>query len=270
MPERRQIVLEMVLQSLRPLVRLLLRHGVTYPAFAAALKRAFLQAAQAELAQRRTKQTDSALTLLSGVHRRDVRNLLRASPATASALRTSRGIAEQVTARWVGDRRYRTRGGGLRTLPRAGTGSFDKLVESVSRDVRPRAVLEELKRLGVAREDEQGITLLAEGFAPRAGFDAVAGAFAANLADHAAAAALNLDGERNFLEQAVFVDEITEASAARLQKSSVDEWRKAMRKVLAQAQRCVDDDAVKTDPAQRVHRARFGVYYYSKAEEPES
>jgi len=44
--------------------------------------------------------------------------------------------------------------------------------------------------------------------------------FADNLGDHAAAAVANLQGERNFLEQSVFVDEITGDSAARLQKVS--------------------------------------------------
>ena len=80
------LVLDRVLALLRPLVRLLLRHGVTYPVFAAALKRVFLAAAQDELAGRGMAGTDSAVSLLSGVHRRDVRTLTRgalAEPATA-------------------------------------------------------------------------------------------------------------------------------------------------------------------------------------------
>jgi len=54
---------------MQPLVRLLIKNGVTYPAFAVALKRVFLDAARAELARQRMPQTDSAVTLLSGVHR---------------------------------------------------------------------------------------------------------------------------------------------------------------------------------------------------------
>jgi hypothetical protein len=81
---RSAIVLESVLQLLRPAVRLMLRHGVTAPAFATALKRVFLQAAQDELRAHGKALTDSAVSLLSGVHRRDVRNLTRlAPPATA-------------------------------------------------------------------------------------------------------------------------------------------------------------------------------------------
>ena len=271
MAERSRIVLNCVLRAMQPLVRLLLRNGVTYTAFAAALKPVFLQAAQAELNERGAKPTDSAITLLSGVHRRDVRNLLRAPPAAASDQRRPLGVASQVVARWLGDRSYRARGGALRKLPRGSEkGGFDALVASVSSDVRPRAVLEELKRLGAATEDETGIQLSASGFAPREGLEEMSWLFADNLSDHAAAAALNLQGERNFLEQSVFVDSITPESAERLHKQAVKAWKQAMRSVLAQAQIRFDYDAAHAEPAQRQRRARFGVYFFSDKDEVSS
>ncbi|MFO1267431.1 MAG: hypothetical protein U1F67_12025 [Rubrivivax sp.] len=57
------VVLARVLMTLRPLVRLLVHHGITYPALAAALKRVFLDEAQRELQRRGMPVTDSALTL---------------------------------------------------------------------------------------------------------------------------------------------------------------------------------------------------------------
>jgi hypothetical protein len=88
-----------------------------------------------------------------------------------------------------------------------------------------------------------------------------------NLGDHAAAAVANLQGERNFLEQSVFVDEITGDSAARLQKVSVQAWKQAFRTVMDEAQARFDDDAVSADAGQRRHRARFGVYFYTDGED---
>lgn len=46
-----QVVLDVALHGLRPLARRMLRNGVTSPAFGAALKRVFLDAAQAEPTQ---------------------------------------------------------------------------------------------------------------------------------------------------------------------------------------------------------------------------
>jgi hypothetical protein len=274
------LVLDRVLRVLQPLVRLLLRHGVTYPVFAAALKRVFLNAAQAELDARSMARTDSALTLLSGVHRRDVRELTRgarAVPHEVPAPRSGLGLATEVVARWLHDPAWPgpRAGDGTRTLPRGGERGFDALVHSLSSDVRPRAVLDELLRLGVVREDGEGVHLAVSGLVPRAGFDEMTWLFAQNLHDHAAAAVANLQGtheargvqhERDFLEQAVFVDEIGAASAAELQRAAVAAWKQAFATVMDTARARLDADAKQLPPAARRHRARFGVYFYSEEE----
>jgi hypothetical protein len=263
------LTLERVLRVLRPLVRLLMHAGVTYPALATALKRVFLDEARAELRRRGMAGTDSALTLLSGVHRRDVRALTRGparAPATTPAPPLS--LASEVVGLWVNHPDFRDAAGAPRQLARGAgePGSFDDLVHRVSRDVRPRAVLDELLRLGVASENEGGVQLAAAAFVPRQGFDELSFLFAANLHDHAAAAVANLRGEANFLEQAVFVDQISEASARHLQQAAVAAWRRAMAEVLAEARSRFDADQAL--PAhERRERARFGVYYFSETEE---
>lgn len=267
------LVLDRVLALLGPLVRLLLRHGVTYPVFAAALKRVFLREAQAELQGRGMAVTDSAVSLLSGVHRRDVRTLTRGEAAEpASAPPHTLGLAAQVVARWLHDPAFHGADGHPRVLPREGPGGFGALVAGVSRDVRPKAVLDELLRLGVLDDTEAGIVLARSGFAPRAGFDEALWLSAQNLHDHAAAAVANLTGPRprpgGYLEQAVFVDEITAASAERLHDVSVEAWRRAFALVMAEAQARFDADATAAEPGARTHRARFGVYFFSERESP--
>jgi hypothetical protein len=262
------LALDRVLRVLQPLVRLLLRNGVTYTVFAAALKRVFLDAARQELAGRGMAQTDSALSLLSGVHRRDVRGLTRgAAAASAVAPPAPLGLAAQVVARWMNDPEFLDARGASRPLPKSGgPGSFDALVAGVSRDVRPKAVLDELQRLGVVHDTEAGLVLEGSGFAPRQGFEEMSWLFAQNLHDHAAAAVANLQGEANFLEQSVFVDELTAASAERLREVSVQAWRAAFRTVMQEAQQRFDADQTQASAGQRRHRARFGVYFYSEGE----
>lgn len=267
MTTKHSIVLDSVLRVMRPLVRLLLRQGVTYPAFATALKRVFVDAAQHELQSQGMPRTDSAITLLCGVHRRDVRQLRLdddepsvAAPATA----VPTSVVGEVAARWATHRDWLAKGGRPRTLPKAGDGSFDALVASVSQDVRPRAMLDELLRLGVVREDDDGISLLEDCFTPRQGFAEMAQLLADNLSDHAAAAAANLQQERNCLEQAIYVDEITEASALALQKLAVKVWAQAHKTVLNEAFALVERDAQSVPASQRQHRARFGVYFYNE------
>lgn len=266
------LALDRVLRVLQPLVRLLVRSGVTYPVLAAALKRVFLDAAQAELASRDMPATDSAVSLLSGVHRRDVRTLTRgAAPGPApGGLPPNLGLAAQVVARWMNAPEFLDAQGKPRVLSRSGTtdalNSFDALVAGVSSDVRPRAVLDELLRLGVASEGPAGVALEGGGFAPRQGFEEMSWALAANLHDHAAAACANLQGDAGFLEQAVFVDQISAESAARVQQAAVQAWQAAFKTVMQEAQQRFDTDAATTAPEQRRHRARFGVYFFSERE----
>lgn len=264
------LALDRVLRVLQPLVRLLLRNGVTYTVFVAALKRLFLQAAQQELATRGMAATDSAVSLLSGVHRRDVRQLLRGAAADPLAAESpgSLGLAAQVVGRWMNDAQFVDAQGASRVLPRSGErGSFDALVAGVSRDVRPKAVLDELLRLGVVHETDEGAVVLENtGFAPRQGFEEMSWLFAQNLQDHACAAVANLQGEGNFLEQAVFVDELTALSADRMRQVSLQAWKAAFKTVMHEAQERFDADAAQAPAEQRTHRARFGVYFYSQRE----
>ena len=263
------LALDRVLRVLQPLVRLLLRNGVTYTVFVAALKRVFLQAAQQELAARGMAASDSAVSLLSGVHRRDVRTLLRgaAGAAPADAAPAGLGLVAQVVGRWMNSTEFVDAQGASRTLVRGGgPGSFDALVAGASSDVRPKAVLDELLRLGVVHETDAGIVLERTGFAPRQGFEELSWIFAQNLQDHAAAAVANLQGEGDFLEQAVFVDEITADSARHLHQVSLQAWKSAFKTVMAEAQTRFEGDAALAAPQERQHRARFGVYFYSERE----
>ncbi len=263
MKDRSTIVLDAVLRALKPAARLLLQSGVSYGAFTAALKRVFLAAAQDELTARGMARTDSALTLLSGVHRRDVRTLLRSAPAADEAPRRAPlSMASEVALRWLSHRPWLGDDEQPRTLSRGSApDSFDSLVASVSSDIRARALLDELKRLGVAVEGDDGVALLAGSFAPRQGFEELSWLFADNLHDHLAAAASNLQGQSNFLEQSVHVDQITEASAAELQRAAVVAWKQGFRSYMALAQQRFDADAAALPAELRGHRARFGVYF---------
>ena len=81
--------------------------------------------------------------------------------------------------------------------------------------------------------------------------------------DHAAAATLNADGQHNYLEQSVFVDELTADSAHHLHVVSARAWRQAFRTVMREAQARYDHDQKNATAKERVHRARFGAYFYA-------
>src|SRR6478735_10410648 len=82
---------------LRPLVRLCIRSGMTFPALAQLLRELFVNVAEHEFALRGKDQTDSRVSLLTGIHRKEVGRLrgagapVNAVPAKVS--QTSRILA---------------------------------------------------------------------------------------------------------------------------------------------------------------------------------
>ena len=68
------VLLQQADALLRPLVRLLIANGGTYPQLSSVLKDVFIEEARLALQSSGRKDTDSALTLLTGVHRKEIRN----------------------------------------------------------------------------------------------------------------------------------------------------------------------------------------------------
>lgn len=248
---------------LAPLATWLLRSGVSYGAFAAALKTVFVEAAKAELERAGRNATHSAISVLSGVHRKDVRALAEAPPEQALP---AKGVplASQVYTRWLSARRYRGRDGTPRALPRSGAGiTFESLAREVSVDVHPRTVMEELLRLGLVVLEGDLVVPVQGSFTPSQRRDELTAIFAANAADHLAAAVhnLTLDAPR-YLEQSVFADGLAGESVAQLHTLAREAWQRAFDEMVEAArQRVAADDAV---PAAEAQRMRFGVYFYSE------
>jgi Family of unknown function (DUF6502) len=259
-----QIILSSSLVLIKPLIRLLLKHGITYTIFTAALKKHFVDAAFDELSDAKKATTDSAVSLLSGIHRRDVRNLTRLADSTPNPLRTPISASAQLVAKWMSDADFLDTNDRPLALPRTGPkNSFDALAASISSDVRPRAILDDLLRLGLAQESDDYITLVAQGFVPKNGFKELSEQLQNNLHDHIAAACENLHDGKSFLEQAIYVDELSEESAQSLHKSAALAWRHAFKSVMREAQIKFDFDQNYTKKSKRKYRVRFGSYFYS-------
>ncbi|MBA4177721.1 MAG: hypothetical protein C0505_14370, partial [Leptothrix sp. (in: Bacteria)] len=130
---RSDLSLGAALRLMAPLVRWLLREGVTYPQFAHALKQTFLDAAPCVLESSSTKLNDSSVSALTGVHRKDVR-AWRAVGRPLPQAKTF-GAVMEVFARWSNDPQYCDARGRPRILDRmGGPGSFEALAASVCND----------------------------------------------------------------------------------------------------------------------------------------
>ncbi len=263
-------VVRALVQVLGPLVSLLLASGTDYTRLGAELKPLFVEQARLELLRTGKKETDSAISALSGVHRKDVREW-RAN-GLAERIAQEMSVSSQVFARWVQDPQYRDRRKCPKPLPRLGSApSFETLARSVTTDVHPYTVLTELVRLGLVEvqtvKGREMVVPHREGFVPVPGSREILDLFGANLSDHARAAVGNLLGQRLHLEQSVFAEGITAESVKELGELARRLWAQARAAMIAEATRCYDADRRREGAT---HRMRFGAYFWSETRAEES
>jgi hypothetical protein len=248
---------------LQPLLRLLVTQGVDYTSLGAFLKPLFLDQALAELERRGQKVTDSALSVLSGVHRKDVRAWRESG--LGHRLEATVSLTSQVFACWKDEPACCDQQGNPRPLSRTGSWpSFETLVRTVSTDVHPYTVLNDLLRLGMASlelvGEQECVSLNKEAFIPPPGSLELLELFSGNLADHVAVATGNLLGEEPArLEQSVFADGLSAESVERLSALSRTLWEQAHGQIITMARRLYEQDR----HGEHHHRMRFGAYYYT-------
>jgi Family of unknown function (DUF6502) len=145
-----------VRMALHALVRLAIGQGVTQQTLAAMSKRAYFEEGQdyAPIAQR--SNSDSRVSVLTGLSRRDIRAMREAGPPPQTPpVHLNIRIANRWSERadLVDEQGARKRL--ARTRAVGGEQSWEALVESLSQEVRPRAVLDEWLRLQLAVVDER-------------------------------------------------------------------------------------------------------------------
>lgn len=263
---RADLSLTAALRLLAPLVEFLLREGVTYPRFANALKKTFLESATSLLEASSTRVNDSSISTLTGIHRKDVREWRMVGQPLPQA--KTLGAVMEVFTRWANDPDYCDEQGRPRVLNRTGgTGSFEALAASVSKDVHPHTMLRELIRLGVARHieassDESGdkVSLCADAFVPKQGAAEMLQLLSDNVGDHLAAAVHNMVTDSDpMLEQSVFADNLRPESVAALSLLARQIWSKALHDIVRDATVLSEQDRDQSGADQRL---RVGMYFY--------
>ena len=254
---------------LRPLVRVLIAKGITFPALSRLLKQVYVDVARDEFPVPGKAQTDSRISLLTGVHRKDIK-ALREGKRSGDAPSPVLSRNAHLIALWTGAPDYIDGRGRPRALPRQrpknGGASFEGLVASVSTDIRARAVLDEWVRQGLARVDEDDLVHLdMAAFVPSEEFADLAYYFGRNLRDHIAASSHNLlGGAPAMLERAVYYENLRPGSVDELAELSRELGSDALVRVNQKAYELAEKDKGAGDAAQRM---TFGVYFYTGADE---
>ena len=254
------------------MIRLLLESQITYPVLGEILKELFVDVAESDLSISDRRQTDSRISLLTGIHRKDVKRLRREREQVETVTPSAIPLGALLVSRWTGDPRYLTLEGAPMPLPRMpepnGGPSFEELVTTVNKDIPARSVLDEWIRLGVAESDEAGIVRLrVDSFVPEEGLDAKIHFYGRNLRDHVATGVRNLLGKGSpFFDRTVFYDELSRESVETLDQTAREAGAAMLRDLNRRAFELQKQDANNEDAK---HRMTVGAYFYAVDEREE-
>jgi hypothetical protein len=262
-----------VSRLLRPLVWLLISRGITLPTLTHMLRELYLDVARDDILRDAQARTDSRISLLTGIHRKELRRQ-RTGGRGPGAEPPMLSLSSRIVSLWLSRPPWSTGRGKPLPLPRVapvGRLSFDALVGSVTSDVRPRTVLDEWLSAGLAELDAHDrVVLKAAAYLPRPGSDEQLHYFGRNLHDHIAAAAANVTAESTppFLERAVHYDGLTAAQADALMRFARAEAERALLAVNRAALAILNGEAGPGVPPAASERVNFGLFVYRAAELP--
>lgn len=223
-----------------PIARLLVARGVGFADAAGRLKQAYLRAA---LRLAGPDATDSRISVMTGLQRRDIVGLRGQEPDRRGVNHLSRLVALWVVS-------------GGRPLPRKG---FDALACQVRRDVHPRTMLEQLLAAGTVSVADGMVRLEQVSYQPMPGSAGQMAYLADNAGDFLAVAVGNVLGDTPHFERAVHYNQLDAAAVAQLEAAFWAGQMALLGQINAQA-------AALQKAMPGTMRFRAGAYFYDEDE----
>lgn len=194
----KQHVLAACRHLLAPIVRLLLRSGVTWAEFAELSKQSFVEVARRDYGIQGRPTNSSRVAMITGLSRREVtrvRDVLigQATPAERPASRVA-----QVLSGWHVDPEFLDSAGQPAVLTAEGPGqSVEALLKRYAGDLPHGAFVKELVELGLVEKVDGGFRVLARDYLRSAADPDIVRQLGVALHDHAATLVHNVNTERN-------------------------------------------------------------------------
>lgn len=164
-----QALSEAVLRLLRPLVRVLLRHGMAYGSFAELARRAYVEEGFEHVARSGKRASVSSVSAVTGLTRKETKRLAESEPEDSDASTQRYNRAVRVVSGWVDDARYHDERGEPATLAIEGElPSFSALVKEYSGDIPSAAMLSVLQSAGTISVTDGQVSLLERAYIPTA------------------------------------------------------------------------------------------------------
>ncbi len=250
-----------VTHLLQPLVRLLLRHGVSHAEFSNWAKQAYVDQAAAHFGIDGKSPTVSRISIVTGINRKEVKRI-RELPDAVNTGVSKHNRAVRVVTGWLQDAEFCDSRNRPRVLNYGDPDdSFNLLVKRYGGDVPARAMLDELSRVGTVSNTDGRVKLLHKGYVPHHSESALLDMFSVSAADLLNTLEHNLTHtDQRRLQMSVAYDKVTSEGVKHFKSLSSEQAMNLLRGldvVLSQ----YDKDANPDVKGNGEHRIGLGVYF---------
>ncbi len=258
-------------EAIRPFVRRILKAGITYGQVEHHIRELFVEVAEADFALPKPRQSDSRISVLTGINRKEVRRIRDKKPDTHEPKSFTRNYAADLVSLWIGDPRATSAAGRPIPIPydAAQGPSFVKLAEQTTTDIQPRALLDVLVSAGAA-EIRKGkvVALTRSAYVPKRGHPEALAMLADDPAELIETMLHNVLGEDAppLLQQKLAYDNLGGEGMERLREALRKEALRFLKKSDSVLQRHDRDRNPKAPDGTRTY-AGIGVYYFESPRE---
>jgi len=270
---KEKILAKALTAMLRPLVRLLIHQNITYPGLLNLLKSIYVEVAEASFEIKEKRLTDSRVSLLTGVHRGDVKRIRSEHLAKPSEKEIKASLSAQIMSVWTGHQAYLNAKGEPEKLYRyahEGAPSFEELVHAISKDKHPRSILDEWlhqEMIELTKQDgKEFVTLVQKGYIPEEDFEEKLFFAGKNIGTHLSVVTHNLEGQQPPLfDRAVYYHQLTESSVDAIEKAAKEKLMATLTEINQLASQLQEQDKQASDAQHSMH---VGAYFHrsSKSE----
>lgn len=260
-----------LIQALKPLIRIGVKRGVEFHQFSEAVKRAFVEVIDDDFRVPGRKLTVSRISVLTGLTRREASRLVKEREAGGDeSPRRKFNRAARVFDAWLTDPRFKDKRGQPKSLEFDGRGStFTDLVRRHGADVPPRAVLDELIRVGAVGKLKDGrVRPIERGYVPLLDESEKLSILGADVADLIGAIDHNLtpDSGDPFFQRKVAYDNLPADYLPKL-RALIRKDAQALLEKLSRDMSKHDRDVIRSSEGEGDedrHRAMLGIYYFEE------
>ena len=250
-----------VTRVLSPLVRLLLRHGVSHAEFANWAKQAYISEASEHFGIDGKPPTVSRMAIMTGINRKEVKRI-RELPSEVDTGVGKHHRAVRVVTGWLQDQEFLNSRGKPLVLRYGEPGdSFNQLVKRYGGDVPARAMLDVLVRVGTVEHQNGKVSLRHKGYVPHQSESALLDLFATSASDLLTTLEHNLHRtDQRRLQMSVAYDDVTTAGREEFRKLSAEKGMSLL-KTLDRSLAAVDRDSNPSVAGEGHHRVGLGIYW---------